>query len=114
MVCVEQVPVRNRIEGDGTGDATLAALLGVILTRSISSPSALWHSPPASVHYSEVRRRPVPPSGQGVRRTVCMPVTKLVSGTTLSPSADWGCCPLLKNFLKWPGGRDRRPPPLLI
>lgn len=27
---VEQVPLRNRVEGDGTGDATLAALLGVI------------------------------------------------------------------------------------
>jgi len=27
---IEQVPVRNRIERDGTGDATLAALLGVI------------------------------------------------------------------------------------
>jgi len=37
---VEQVPVRNRIEGDGTGAATLAALLGVFFDEINLQPTA--------------------------------------------------------------------------
>jgi len=47
--CVEHVRVRNRIERDGTGDATLAALLGVIFDEICPQPEVGWEYGAASL-----------------------------------------------------------------